>query len=76
VNTEVEVELTTEDIRLILEESGSQYVVLANLSRIVEFIDALSDDLINSLKDSTREKVAEFFIKTADRFKPKTINRN
>ena len=57
----VEIELTAEDISLILEESETLSGLLFNFNHILQFLKAVPDKLIKELSDEHRKIITKAF---------------
>ena len=69
VSTEIEIELSIEDIVLLWEESeDKKYEVSANISMIYKYLTALPDESINCLSTDSRALIKDALRKQADRF--------
>lgn len=69
--TEMEVEITADDIRVIFfeDEAESVRVFLREIDSIAQFLRAVPDIVIQSLGDGQRKSVCVFLQEQAERFK-------
>jgi len=64
---EIEIELTSEDIRLILEESETLRGLLSNISIIMRFLKVIPDKLIKELSSEHKKIILTAFQETMDK---------
>jgi len=66
---EVEIELSSDDINLILQEdSACLSIVLSNLNSVASFLKGIPSDIINELSDGQRKIIKEFLINESERY--------
>ena len=67
---EVEVDISADDLIIILEETGSVVHLLRQLNEIGAFIRDVPKRLVDQLKPMEKEMIYNFFIDQMERYKP------
>lgn len=68
VETEVEIDLTSEDINVIMEEYENLRGLLHNLNTLGQFLKAIPDRLIVETNATQQKIIVTFLRESADRF--------
>jgi hypothetical protein len=67
---EIEVEITTDDLRKILSESPeTQRAAMMMINDISKMMKAIPSEIINEFSDGSKELIYNFLIEQAERFK-------
>ena len=73
IEQEVEIDISAEDIRLILEDDGELREVLRNISRAATYLKAIPDKMIDEMNPAQKETIAKFLTGLIERLRPKAV---
>ncbi len=69
METEIEVEVSTEDLLAHLQaEPLTSHELLTAINNVARFLNAVPDSLIEEIKPEARETIFNFFLKQSQRF--------
>ena len=67
IDEEIEVDISIDDIRVVLEESDSPRILPRNLDAILSYLKGITDKLIAEMQCGTRKSVIDILKQTIER---------